>query len=226
MEIKTNSNLPDISKHNDVYSLIENKTKETTDEKVAINLLATKTALEQEGTIEKIVSEKTEELKNDAEAKRVEAETKRINEEVKRIKQEKEKEIAEYDKIIVAKQKEVEQLNAEKDKLEAENNKAQAYFNSNKEILKYIGIREKKSIGTMKSLMYPATIIFTIVQILLFPLTLGGILIETITNIIGSVCGAIKNNALRIVITIIVLIFVIGILGAVYFFGGKLIAKI
>lgn len=205
-----------LSKSNNINSLLDKKVEHTDDVKSAIDILATKTALEQEETLNKVVNEKQEELRNDAEAKRIQAETDRISKEVERVKQEKEKQLAELDKTISAKQKEIEQLKAESDK-------AQAFFDSNKDIMKYIGIREKKSLKTMQALMFPATIIFIIVQILLFPLTLIGLLLETIVNILGGICGAIKNNALKIVVSILVVALLLGGGFCAYFFGGKLL---
>ena len=41
-------------------------------------MLTTREALKKEGTIEKLVAEKDEELRNDAEAKRIQAETEKI----------------------------------------------------------------------------------------------------------------------------------------------------
>lgn len=216
MEVEVNKNLPE-KKHTSVYSLLDEKIKGTNNEKEAINLLTTRTALEQNGTVEKLVAEKTEELENDAIAKRVKAETDRVNEEVKKITAEKEKEIAEFDKVITAKKKEVEELKAQSDK-------AQAFFDANGEILKYIGIRSKKSLKVMQCLMFPATIIFAVVQILLSPLTLAGIIIETIINIVGGICNSIKNNALKIVVSILVVLLVSGVLIGVYVLGGKLLS--
>jgi hypothetical protein len=136
-----------------VDELLDKKIGNSNDVKSAIDFFATQTALKQEETLEKVVEEKQEELRNDAEAKRVQAETDRISKEVQKVKQEKEKQLAELDKVISAKQKEVEQLKAESDK-------AQAFFDSNRDILKYIGIREKKSLKTMQHLMFYATIVF------------------------------------------------------------------
>ena len=147
------------AKEQNVNELLDSKIKATTNEKEAIDFLATKTALQQDGTVEKIVNEKTEELKNDAEAKRIKAETDRINEEVLRVKAEKEKEIAELDKVISTKRKEVEQLQADSDR-------AEAYFETNKDILSYIGIRRKKTLNVMRRLMWLATIIFAIVLVI------------------------------------------------------------
>lgn len=209
-------NLLIVKQNEDVESLLNEKVKETNDAKTAIDILATREAVKREGTVEKLVEEKDKELRNDAEAKRIKAETERIAKEVEKIKQEKEKEIAEIDKIISAKKKEVEQLQAESDK-------ATTFFNSNKDILHYIGIREKKTLGTMQFLMIPATIIFIIVQVALFPLTLLGLLLETIVNIIGDICGAVKNNALKIIVTILVVVVLLGGSSALYYLGAKFI---
>lgn len=216
MDIKPNNK--QLAVVSDVKSILDDKVKKTDDVKTAIDLLATKTALEQEGTVAKIVNEKTEELRNDAEAKRVKAETDKINEEIERVKAQKQKEIEEFDKLILAKKNEVEQLKAESDK-------AQAYFDANKEILKYIGVRSKKSLGVMRGLMFLAVPVFCIVQILLFPLTFSGVILESFVEIIGGICGAIKNNALKIIISILVVLLILGIVFLVYFYGGKLISN-
>jgi hypothetical protein len=197
-----------------VMTLLDKKVEQTTDVKTAIDILATKTALEQEETLEKVVVEKEEELRNDAEAKRIQAEKERIEKETEKIKQEKEKELAELDKEISKKKAEVEQLKVDGDK-------AQAFFESNKDILKYIGVREKKSMKTMQGLMYPASIVFVIVQILIFPLTLCGLLLETIVNIVGGVCGTIKNNAIKIILSILVILLIVAVGFFAYYYGGK-----
>lgn len=193
----------------EVSKIITDKVNGTDNVKTAIDLLTTKTALQQEGVVEKLVDEKEQELVKDAE-------TKKINAETEKIKKEKEREIAEFDKIIYAKQKEIEQLKVEADK-------AQAFFDSNKDILKYIGVREKKSLKTMQVLMFPATLVFIFVQILIFPITLCGLVLEAIIGILGGICGAIKNQALKIVITILVLLVIAGVSFCAYYFGGNLI---
>lgn len=212
MEIK---NLPQVKQSN-VNSLLDKKVEQAQDVKTAIDLLATKTALEQSENLEKVVVEKGEELKNDAEAKRVEAETKRINEEAKKVVAEKQKQVELYDKEIVKKQKEVEELKAESDK-------AQAFFDSNAEILKYIGVKNKKSLRVMQGLMVPATIIFIAVQLLMFPLTLCGVVLETLVNIVGGICGAIKNNALKLVISIGVVLLITAVVGLAYYYAGTIL---
>jgi hypothetical protein len=205
-----------VVKNPSIDKILDEKTETAQDIKTALDILTTRTALQREGTIDKLVDEKEEELRNDAEAKRIQAETEKIEKEVEKVKQEKEKQLAELDKVISAKQKEVEKLKVEADK-------EKTFFESNKDILKYIGIREKKSLRTMQALMFPATIIFIIVQILLFPLTLCGLVLETIVNILGGICGAIKNNALKIILSILVIAVVVGGGFCAYYFGGKLI---
>lgn len=213
MEIKTD-NLP--AKIESVNDLLDNKVKQTDNVKTAIDILATRTALEQEATVQKIVEEKTAELKNDAEAKRVKAETDRVKEEIDKVKAEKLKEIEEFDKIIAIKQKEVEKLKAESDK-------AQAFYDSNREILSYIGIRNKKTLKVMQILMYPATLLFMIVQILLFPITVVGKTAETLIEIIGGICGTIKNNALKIIVSILVILLIIAVVFIAYYYGFRLV---
>lgn len=215
MGIDLEKNLP--AKTENINSLLDQKAEQVDDVKDAINLLATREALNQGENVDKLIKEKAEELRNDAEAKRVKAEAERINEEAKKVVAEKEKQLEEFDKEISARQKEVEHLKAESDK-------AQAFFEANGEILKYIGVRTKKSLGVMKGLMAPATLIFTIVQVLMFPLTLCGVIIEALVGIVGGVCGTIKNNALKMVTTIGLGVLIMAIVVAVYVLGGKLIA--
>ena len=74
--------------------------------------------------------------------------------------------------------------------------------------------------------MVPSLIVFIIVQILLFPLTFCGLIFETIINIIGSVCGAIKNNALKIILAIIIAVVIVGAFVCVYYFGGKFLSTL
>lgn len=218
MEINTNA-VAKREEVKDVDTLLTDKLNKTENVKDAIDILATKTALTKTGVVDKVVEEKAEELRNDAEAKRLIAEQERILQERNRELAEKERQTAEFDKIIAQKEKEVEALNKEADK-------AKAYFDANKEILKYIGVRNKKSLGTMKTLMYPAGILFAIVQILILPLTFCGVIIESIVGIVGSICGEIKNNAWKIVLSIFVILVVVAVLVLAYVYGGKLIARL
>ena len=202
-----------------VDDLLKNKINKTENVKEMIDLEATKTALKLDDTAEKIVLEKKEELINEAEAKRLVAEQERILQEKNKEIVEKERQCAEYDKLIQLKEKEVEALNKDIDK-------ANAYFSQNKEILKYVGIKNKKSLSVMKFWIYPASFIFAIVQILMLPLTICGVLLENILSIVGSVCGEIKNNALKIILSIVVVAIVIAVVVLAYFYGGRLIASL
>lgn len=202
----------------EITALLDQKAKSSENVKEVIDLLATRTALEQEDTVDKIVGEKGEELRNDAESKRIQAETERINEEAKKVLAEKEKQIAEYDKQISAKRKEVEELKAKADEEEA-------YFQRNKEILKYFNVRSKKSLKTMQALMIPSLIVFILVQVITFPITLCGLIIESIINIVGGVCGSIKSNAIKIIVSILIVSILVGVFFCAYYFGGDLIAK-
>ena len=201
------NNIESANKEYSIDAVIKEKVKETDNVKEAIDLMTTTTALKQEGVLDKLVGEKERELIENAETKKLQAETDKL-------KKEKEKEIAEYDKIITAKKNEIEQLKVEADK-------SNTFFNNNKDILKYIGVREQKSLKTMQFLMFPATITFIIVQLLLFPFTFIGLLIETVINIIGGICEAISNNALKIIIAILVILLLFGGGFCIYYFGGK-----
>lgn len=203
-------------KSSSVNNMLDKKVEQAQDVKTAIDLLATKTALGQSENLEKVVTAKGEELRNDAEAKRVEAETKLRNEEIKLVEAEKKKQLEEYDKEISKKKKEVEQLNAEKDK-------AEAFFEANSEILKYIGIKTKKSLGVMQTLMVPSIIIFIIVQTLMFPITLCGVILEALVDITGGICNAIKNNALKMIISLGLIALIVVATVLVYYNVVKLI---
>lgn len=210
-----------VKENKEINDLIDNKVKNTTDVKTAIDLLSTRTALKQDGTIGKLVEEKQQELKNDAEAKRIKAETDRIKEEVDKVKQEAEKEIAEYNRQIDAYKKEAEKLAAEVGKLQGQDDKAKQFFESNKSVLKCIGVREKLSLKAMQWLMIPAGIVYTIFQIILLPFSLLGFAMEAIMNIVDAVCGKISKAGLKIVLSIVVVLVVIGLaFGAYYLFAN------
>lgn len=201
-----------------VDKLIETKVNETTDVNTALDLMFTHEALKDKDTIDTALREKKEEIKNDAEARRIQAEADKISKEAEKIKQEKEKQLAELDKVISAKRKEVEQLNADSDK-------AQAFFDSNEDILSYIGVRSKKTLKVMYMLMIPAIVIFLLVQIIALPITIVGKLAEIVINIISGICKVISNNALKIFVAILIIILILGVGFAIYYFGGKLVIK-
>lgn len=205
-----NENLPQINE--EVSSMLSAKVKETTEVKSVIDLAATQAALADKETIEKVVAEKSEELRNDAEAKKIKAETDRINEEVQKVKAQAEKELAEINKQIEAKRLEVEELKAESDR---EN----AFFERNKEILKYVNIKSKKTLGVMKALLVPAIIVFVVLQILMSPITIVGLVLENLIDIVGTVCSTLTSKGLKIVLAIFVILVVVAILVLAYYFG-------
>lgn len=219
MDIKNIEQKGEIKNAKDIVgNIIVSKAQQVNDIKSSIDLLATDTALKQNGTVEKIVAEKTEELKNDAEAKRIQAETEKIKKEVDKVKQESEKEIAELEK-------EKNRLTAEVEQMKKDADKAEAYFQANKDILKCAGIHTKKTLKVMQGWMIPASIIFAILQILKLPITICGSLFEGIIDVVGSVCGSVKHNALKIVIAVIVVILLAGALGG-SIWGGSAIIKL
>ena len=202
----------------DVLDVLTNKANESNDIKNVIDLYATRSALQQEGVVDKLVEEKEEELRNDAEAKRVQAETDKISKEVEKVKQEKEKELAELDKEISKKQAEVE-------KLKAESNKAQEFFESNKEILSCIGIKNAKTLKVMYTLMIPATFVFVLIRFIALPLLICGKIVEIVIDIVGGICKVISNNALKIIVSVLVIALVVGGGFCAYYFGGQAISN-
>lgn len=197
--------------HIDIVSdKIKQNAAETTDVKQVIDLASTQQAIANESTVKKLIDEKTEELVNDAVRKKIEAETDKIRKEVDKVRAEADKEIAELEKSIANKKAEYEEL-------VAQDRKADAFFNAHKSVLRYIGVKEKLSVRAMQIWLVPASIVYFIVQVLLFPLTLCGVTIETLMIIIGNVCEKISKNGLKITIAIIMLIAICGIVGFTYY---------
>lgn len=202
-----------------VQNLLDKKMSSTENAKEAIDILATAEALKRDDIANKLVSHKQTELETDAEAKVVRAEADKIAVETKKVQAEKDKQVAQLDKDILTRQKEVERL-------KADSNKADQFFESNKDLLRYVGCRSKKTIGVMRFLIVPSIIIFIAVQILLLPITFCGLIIENIVRVVGDVCGAIKQNGWKIVASIFIVLLISAVLVAVYFYGGKLIGLI
>ena len=208
--VKSSNNVVPKSDEDMIKKAIYSSAQNTTNVKNIIDLAATSKALENQDTVEKIVSEKTEELHRDAEAKKIKAETDKIREEVEKVKQEAEKEIAELEKVKSALEVEVKALKAEDDK-------ATQYFNNHKSILRCVNIREKLSLKAMQAWMVPASIIYAIFQILLLPFSLVGFAAESIMNIIGAICGKVTKNGLKLVLSIIVGVVVVGLVIGIYY---------
>ena len=218
MEENTTNTTPVVQEQN-LNKLLDVRARESTDVKEVIDLLATQTALSQKETVDKIVDEKSEELRKDAEKRRIQAETEKINKEIERIKAEKEKEVTELNKEIERKKAEAEQLKAESDK-------AQVFFESNEDILSCIGVKRKKTLRVMYWLMIPAVILFVLIRFIALPLTIIGKLAEIVINIIGDVCKAISNNALKIIISVLVVALLLAGGFAAYYFGGDFLTSL
>lgn len=199
-----------------IHTLIEEQARKTDDIKTAIDLLATQSALSNADNVDKIVEEKSEELRNDAEAKRIEAETLKIRKEVEKVREQAEKELAELEKQIQAKKKEIEELKAESDKEDA-------YFERNKEILYYVNLKEKKTMGVMQALMPIAIFVFVVVQVLLSPITFCGLLLENIFGIVGSLCSTVASKGLKIILAILVILIIVAIVGGLIYLGATYI---
>ena len=202
-----------------VSQTIKDNAQKTSDVKEVINLAATQKAIEQEGTVEKLVDEKTEELLNDAAAKKIASETKKINEEVDKVRAEAEKEIAELNKSIANKKAEYEEL-------VAQDRKADAYFTAHKSILRCVGVREKLSVKAMKGWLYPASVIYALFQIVLLPLTIIGFAIEQIINIVGVIGEKVTKQGWKIAVSILMVIIIIGLVFGAYFGFGQLMSKV
>ena len=186
--------------------------------KEAIDLQATKTALEQEENVQMIVQTKGQELLNDAQAKRVQAETERIKKETEKILQEREKELANL-------QKDIDNLKKQAEQIRAENDKAQQFFESHKSILKCVGIREKLSLKAMQFWLYPASIVYAIFQALLLPITICGFTFEQIVSILDAVCGKIQKGAFRIIISVLTIVLIGGIVFGCYWLIAHYVTK-
>lgn len=195
---------------NIVSDIIVKNAKESNKVKDVIDLAATSKALEKKETVDKIVEEKTKELISDAEKKKIESETEKIRQEADKVRREEEKKIAELNKIKNT-------LIGEIDNLKAEDDKAKAYFDANKSILRCVGIREKLSLKAMHFWMYPASFIYALFQIILFPFTLVGFAVEQLLGIIEAVCGKVAKGGWKIVIAIVTGIVIVGLIAGIYY---------
>lgn len=174
-----------------VQKTIYENAQKTNDVKEVVNLATTARALQERETVEKLSSEKTEELVKDAEAKKIKAESNKIHEETQKIHQE------------------TEQIRIEKEK-------AQAYFEANKEILKCVNVRSPLTLSAMRKWFSIACVIYAIFQFILLPLTLIGFATESVISIVGAVCKSIAKQGLRIVVAIMVAILIVGLVGGIY----------
>lgn len=207
-----------VTSDNMVQKAIESNAKTVTNVKDVIDLASTQKALEKDGTVKKLTDEKTEELVNDAIRKRIEAETDKINKEVHKVRAEAEKQLAELQKSIDAKKAEAEELLMQ-------DKKAEAFFQANKSILRCIGVRERLSLNAMIALMFPASIIFAIMQIIIFPISLVGFAIEQVMNIVDAVSGKISQAGWKIALSIVTVLAIVGVaFGGYYAFTHWILA--
>lgn len=195
----------------DIVTNIIVKTAQASNQvKDVIDLAATSKALEKKETVDKIVEEKTKELISDAEKKKIESEAEKIRQEADKVRREEEKKIAELTKIKNT-------LSGEIDNLKAEDDKALAYFNANKSILRCVGVREKLSLKAMHFWMYPASFVYILFQIILFPFTLVGFAVEQLIGIVEAVCGKIAKGGWKIVVAIITAVIIVGLIAGIYY---------
>ena len=172
-------------------AIYENAIK-TNDVKDVVDLATTARALQEKDTVDKLSTEKTEELVKNAEAKKIKAETEKIHEETQKIKH-------------------------EADQIAVEKEKAQAYFDANKEILKCVGIRNALTLNAMKKWFVIACVIYGIFQFILLPVTLTGFAVESIVGAVGAVCGSIVKQGVRIFLSILVTVLILGVVFFVYY---------
>lgn len=195
---------------NIVTNIIVKTAQASNQVKDVIDLAATSKALEKKETVDKIVEEKTKELISDAEKKKIESETEKIRQEAEKVRKEEEKKIAELNKIKNTLEGEIANLKAEDDK-------ALEYFNANKSILRCVGVREKLSLKAMHFWMYPASFVYILFQIILFPFTLVGFAVEQLIGIVEAVCGKIAKGGWKIVVAIITAVIIVGLIAGIYY---------
>lgn len=185
--------------------------------KDVIDVGVTGKALQKEGVLQELTDKKEQELKEDALAKVIASEAARIQRETDKLTEEGKKQLAEL-------QNQINQAKAEKEKLEKEADKCRAYFDSHKSVLKYAGCKEAMSLKYMQTMSVIGFIIMCIVKVLFSPLILAGLFIELLMDIIGGVTGSIKQNAWKIVVTILLFLFIGGVVVGAYYGIAALVA--
>lgn len=178
--------------------------------KDVVDVGVTGKALQKEGVLEELTAKKEQELKEDALAKVIASEAARIQRETDKLTEEGKKQLAEL-------QNQINQAKAEKEKLEKEADKCTAYFNSHKSVLKYAGCKEAMSIKYMQTMAVIGFVIMCVVKILFSPLILAGLFLELLMDIIGGVTGSIKANAWKVVVSILLALFIAGVVVGGYY---------
>lgn len=178
--------------------------------KEVVDVGVTGKALQKEGVLDELTAKKEQELKEDALAKVIASEAARIKKETDKLTEEGKKQLAELENQI-------NQAKAEKERLEKEADKCNAYFNSHKSVLKYAGCKEAMSLQYMQTMAVIGFVIMCIVKIIFAPLILVGLFIELLMDIIGGVTGSIKQNAWKIVASILLALFIAGVVIGAYY---------
>lgn len=184
--------------------------------KDVVDVGVTGKALMKDGVLDELTAQKEAELKEDALAKVIASEAERIKRETAKLTEEGKKQLAQL-------QNEIHQAEAEKDKIEKQADKNLAYFNSHKSILKYAGCKEAMSLQYMQTMAVIGFVVMCIVKVLFSPLILVGQFIELLMDIIGGVTEKIKANALKIVVSVLLFIFIAAIVVGCYYGIVKLV---
>ena len=155
--------------------------------KEAIDIGVTGKALQDDGVIDNLKDKKKLELNEDANARLIGAMTERI-----------------------AKEKEL--IEIEKQKIETETQKAKAYFEAHKKVLGYAFCYDPMTIPYMKVMSVVGTIMMYIIRYGLFGIFfVAGKLLEMFAEIVGAVGGEIKKEALKIIVGVAVVVFLIAV---------------
>lgn len=178
--------------------------------KDVVDVGVTGKALQKEGVLDELTAKKEQELKEDALAKVIASEAARIKKETDKLTEEGRKQLAELENQI-------NQAKAEKEKLEKEADKCKAYFNTHKGVLKYAGCKEPMSLQYMQTMSVIGFVIMCIVKIIFSPLILVGLFIELLMDIIGGVTGSIKQYAWKIVVSVLLALFIAGVVIGAYY---------
>lgn len=191
-------------------SAVSEAGRQATTLKDVIDVGVTGKALQKDGVIEELTAKKEQELKEDALAKVIKSEAERIKRETDKLTEEGKKQLAELENQI-------NKAKAEKERLDKEADKCLAFFNNHKSILKYSGCKEPMSMKYMQCMGVIGFIIMCIVKILFSPLILAGLFIELLIDIIGGVTGSVKQNAMKIIVGILVFVFVGAVVVGAYY---------
>lgn len=155
--------------------------------KEAIDIGITGKALQDDGVVDDLKDKKKLELNEDANARLIAAMKERI---------EKEKELIEI----------------EKQKIETETQKAKAYFEAHKKVLGYAFCYDPMTIPYMKVMSVVGTIMMYVLRYGLFGIFfVAGKLLEMFAEIVGAVGGEIKKEALKIIVGVAVVVFLIAV---------------